>query len=149
VCVCIQGFTNHNGVCSRCPPGALWSSASSRCVFVCGQNSAFSVTANACVCNTGFGLLDNICSQCPAGHFIRDGFCVTCPINSVYNVASRACECRSSSFFTDINGVCVPKCETNEFYDQTSQRCRCIQGLGRVSGACQICPAGSRPTNDG
>ena len=43
----------------------------------------------------------------------------------------------------------MAKCANNEIYDQSSQRCRCVGGLGRVSGACQVCPSGSRPSKDG
>ena len=52
-------------------------------------------------------------------------------------------------FFLDQMGNCVAKCGTNEIYDQSTHQCRCLGGLGRVNGACQICPAGSRPTANG
>ena len=147
-CVCSTGFTNYNGVCSRCPPGALWSSASSKCIFVCGQNSAYSSSANSCVCNAGFGLFSGSCQPCPSGYFISNGYCVTCPVNSVFNAATQTCGC-ISGFFTNQWGICARKCGTNEVYNAATQLCSCVDGLARVNGACQICPSGSTPTADG
>jgi hypothetical protein len=147
-CVCDSGFSLVGGVCSRCPQGALWSSAANQCIFVCGQNSAYSASERACVCNPGFGLHGGSCQVCPQGHFITNGYCVTCPINSAYSSASRSCECLSG-FFTNQWGICARRCATNEVYSTASQTCVCLQGLGRVNGACQICPAGSTPTPDG
>lgn len=99
-CQCLPGFTNYNGVCSQCPPGAFWSSASNRCVFVCGQNSAYSATANACVCLSGFGLMGGLCQVCPSNYFISNGYCVTCPVNSNYNSKTANCDC-NNGFFTN------------------------------------------------
>ena len=147
-CVCDSGFSLVGGVCSRCPQGALWSSSANQCIFVCGQNSAYSASERACVCNPGFGLHGGSCQVCPQGYFISDGYCVTCPINSAYSSASRSCECLSG-FFTNQWGICARRCLTNEVYNTTTQTCVCLQGLGRVNGACQICPAGSTPTPDG
>ena len=147
-CVCNEGFNDYNGVCSRCPPGALWSSAASTCIYVCGQNSAYSASAGRCVCNPGFGFINKVCQQCPSNHFISQGYCVTCPLNAHYSSERKKCDCKDG-FFLDQVGSCVAKCGTNEIYDQSSQRCRCIGGLGKVNGACQICPTGSRPTANG
>lgn len=147
-CSCDAGFTNYTGVCSKCPQGALWSSSVGKCIFVCGQNSAYSASANACVCNPGFGLFSGSCQTCPVGYFISNGYCVTCPVNSAYNSATQNCDCLSG-FFTNQWGVCARKCGTNEVYNGATQNCSCLQGLGRVNGACQICPAGSTPTADG
>lgn len=147
-CVCDSGFTNYNGTCSKCPQGAFWSSSSSQCIYVCGQNSAYSASAGACVCNSGFGQLNGACQACPQGYFISKGYCVTCPVNSAYNSASGNCDC-ISGFFTNQWGICAQKCGTNEVYNSATQICSCVQGLGRVNGACQICPPGSTPTPDG
>lgn len=46
-------------------------------------------------------------------------------------------------------GLCVAKCGTNEVFDSSIHQCTCVAGLGRVNGACQICPAGSKPTSSG
>jgi hypothetical protein len=147
-CSCDTGFTNYTGTCSKCPQGALWSSSSSQCIFVCGQNSAYSASASACVCNPGFGLLGGSCQQCPNSYFISSGYCVTCPVNSAYNSATKNCDCLSG-FYTNQWGVCAQKCGTNEVYNAATQSCSCIVGLGRINGACQLCPAGSSPTADG
>ena len=147
-CVCKDGYNLYDGVCSRCPAGALYSSAAGRCIYVCGQNSAYSVEAAKCVCNPGFGFLNKVCEKCPANYFIREGFCVTCPLHSTYNNNAMRCEC-VEGFYTDHFGMCVKKCGTNEVYNRDNQRCQCISGLGRVNGACQVCPAGSRPSTNG
>lgn len=55
-CKCDAGLTNYNGFCSKCPPGALWSSQTNSCIFVCGQNSIYNATVRSCVCNPGYGL---------------------------------------------------------------------------------------------
>jgi hypothetical protein len=117
-------------------------------VYVCGQNSLYSTAASACVCNPGFGLLNNVCQQCPLNYFISNNYCVTCPLNAAYNSATKNCEC-ASGFFTNQFGLCTRKCGTNEVYDASIQDCNCIKGLGRINGACQVCPAGSTPTADG
>jgi proprotein convertase subtilisin/kexin type 5 len=147
-CACAAGFTNYNGICSKCPQGALWSSSANKCVYVCGQNSLYSTAASACVCNPGFGLLNNVCQQCPLNYFISNNYCVTCPLNAAYNSATKNCEC-ASGFFTNQFGLCTRKCGTNEVYDSSIQDCNCIKGLGRINGACQVCPAGSTPAADG
>jgi hypothetical protein len=147
-CACNQGFTNYGGVCSQCPPGALWSSAASQCIFVCGQNSAYSATAKACACNPGYGLLGSSCQTCPNNYFISNGYCVTCPVNSVYNPATQSCSCLAG-FFTNQWGICAQLCGTNQVYNSATQACSCLQGLAKVNGACQICPAGSTPLPDG
>ena len=147
-CQCNEGFNDYQGVCSRCPPGALWSSVASQCIYVCGQNSAYSAQAGKCACNPGFGMINGMCDVCPQNHFIGNGYCVTCPLHSNYNSNSKRCEC-SNGFFTNEFGLCVQKCGQNEEYDISAHNCRCLKGLGKVNGVCQICPAGSRPTADG
>lgn len=147
-CVCNAGFTNYSNTCSKCPPGALWSSKANKCIYICGQNSAFSESAGACVCNPGFGLFGGFCQSCPNNYFISNGYCVTCPVNSAFNPATKNCDCLAG-FFTNQWGICARKCGTNEVYDSATQRCSCSQGLGRVNGACQICPSGSTPSEDG
>ena len=147
-CTCAPGFTNYNGVCSQCPPGAFFSSASSRCVFVCGQNAVYSAAANACICVSGYGLFSGQCQQCPSNYFISNGYCVTCPVNSAYNPKTLSCDC-ASGYFTNQFGICTQKCGTNEVYNMTTMDCRCLQGLGRVNGVCTVCPIGTQPTADG
>ena len=144
-CICDAGFKNYNGVCSKCPQGALWSSSSNQCIFVCGQNSFYSTAASACVCNPGYGVFGGSCQTCPDNYFISNGYCVTCPVNAAYNPKSKTCEC-STGFFTNEWGICARKCGTNEVYDSKTQSCSCIDGLGKVNGVCQICPAGTTPT---
>jgi len=147
-CSCEAGYTNFTGVCSKCPQGALWSSSANKCIWVCGQNSAYSASANACVCNPGYALLSGSCQSCPEGYFISNGYCVTCPINSAYNTATKNCDCLSG-FFTNQFGICARRCGTNEVYNSATQTCSCVLGLGRINGVCQICPSGSTPTADG
>lgn len=147
-CVCNSGFTDYGGVCSKCPPGALFSSKTNKCIYVCGQNSVYSESAAACVCNPGYGMYGGSCQTCPADYFISNGYCVTCPVNSNYNSAKKNCDCLTG-YFTNQWGVCAQKCATNEVYNADTQSCRCIEGLARVNGVCQICPQGSIPAEDG
>ena len=106
------------------------------------------MTRKSCVCNPGFGLFNNVCQACPQNYFISNEYCVTCPINSVYNKGNNRCEC-SVGFFTNEYGICVKKCGSNEVYNERNQACTCLAGLAKVSGACVICPSGSKPTADG
>jgi len=147
-CKCNAGLTNYNGFCSKCPSGALWSSQSNTCIFVCGQNSIYNSSVNACVCNPGYGILSGQCQTCPNSYFISNGYCVTCPVNSAPNPTTNNCDCLTG-FYTNQYGICTQKCGTNEIYDTNSQQCLCLQGLGRVNGVCTVCPAGSKPTSDG
>jgi len=73
---------------------------------------------------------------------------VTCPVNSIYNPKTTNCDCQGG-FYTNQFGICTRKCGTNEVYDNSNGQCVCIQGLGRVSGICTVCPSGSTPTADG
>lgn len=147
-CKCDAGLTNYGGYCSRCPNGAIWSAQTQTCIFVCGQNSVYNATVGSCVCNPGFGLSNGQCSICPNNYYISQGYCVTCPVNSVYNQAKNTCECRNG-YFTNELGICTQKCNTNEVYSPASQQCVCLQGLGRINGACTVCPSGSVATADG
>ena len=147
-CKCDAGLKNYGGFCSRCPKGSIWSENPGKCFHVCGQNSAFDTAANKCVCNPGFGLLNGVCDSCPSGYFISSGYCVTCPVNSVLNSASDTCEC-NQGYYTNQFGVCARKCGTNEEYDQGFHKCMCLKGLGRVNGACTVCPNGSKPAANG
>ena len=99
-CKCDAGLTNYNGFCSKCPFGALWSSQSNTCIFVCGQNSIYNTSVGSCVCNPGYGLQDGQCQICPSNYFISNGFCVTCPINSQINPRTNSCDCLPG-FFTN------------------------------------------------
>jgi hypothetical protein len=105
-------LTNYNGLCSKCPPGALFSSQTNSCIFVCGQNSIYNSSVGSCVCVTGYGLQNGQCQVCPTNYFISNGYCVTCPVNSVLNPTTNTCDCLTA-FFTDQNGVCAQKCGTN------------------------------------
>ena len=147
-CQCNSGLTNYNGFCSQCPPGSFFSSQTSGCVFVCGQNAAYNATSGACSCLPGFGLQNGQCAQCPNNYFLSNGYCVTCPVNSQLNPVTNNCDC-SNGYYTNQNGVCTLKCATNEIYSADTQLCRCRSGLGRVNGVCTVCPDGSTASADG
>ena len=76
---------------------------------------------------------------CPEGFHAADGYCVTCAIRSKYNRISKACECESGYFLNEY-GICSFKCGQNEVYSERLSRCVCVQGLGKVNNACQLCP---------
>lgn len=145
-CKCDAGLSSYNGVCSKCPVGALWSSSVNKCIFVCGQNAAFNTASNACACLPTFGMIQGICQQCPSNYYVANGYCVTCPVSSTYNPKSTQCEC-NSGFQTSPSGICQKKCNTNEVFNQAA--CQCVTGLGRINGTCQICPSGSSLSADG
>ena len=147
-CNCLPGYTNYNGICSQCPPGAFWSSAAKTCVYVCGQNAVFSDSIKACQCLAGYGLMGGLCQVCPDNYFVSNGYCVTCPVNSKYNKQSGNCDC-NSGYFTNQYGICTQKCGTNEVYDASVGTCVCYQGLGRINGVCTVCPSGTQATADG
>ena len=147
-CSCVPGFTNYNSVCSKCPSGAFWSSASSKCIHVCGQNSAYNMQAAKCICLDGFGLIGGLCQACPRNYFVSNGYCVTCPVNSQFNANSGNCDC-NNGFYTNEFGICSRKCGTNELYNPDTHQCECIKGLGRISGKCTVCPPGTQATIDG
>jgi hypothetical protein len=111
-CKCDAGLTNYGGYCSKCPNGAIFSSQSNSCIYVCGQNSAYDQGSAKCVCNSGYGLLNGVCDQCPSGYFVSAGYCVTCPVNSVYNLKTLRCDC-SDGYYTNQVGICTKKCGTN------------------------------------
>lgn len=146
-CKCNAGLTNYNGFCSRCPQGAIWSDSTKVCIFVCGQNSVYSQNVSSCVCISGFGLMNGVCSVCPSNYFISQGYCVTCPVNSVLNAIKNTCDCQSG-YYTNQFGICSKKCSTNEVYDSSSQQCSCLAGLGRINGVCTVCPTGTQVVGD-
>lgn len=88
------------------------------------------------------------CEICPHGYFISNGYCVTCPRNSVLNQQTKTCDCKLG-FFTNQYGMCTRKCGTNEVYDEATLQCKCLSGLGRINGACTVCPDGAKPSADG
>ena len=98
---------------------------------------------NRCECKEGFGFVGDACSVCPDDYFILNQFCVLCPINSMYDPASRGCVCKDG--FNLVMGICVEKCGSNEVYFPSLMQCRCFEGLGRVNGECQVCPGNQNP----
>ena len=104
-CKCDAGLTNYNGFCSKCPSGALWSSQSNSCIFVCGQNSIYNSSVSSCVCLSGYGLQNGQCQVCPDNYFISSGYCVTCPVNSVFDPKTNSCDCKAG-FYTNQFGIC-------------------------------------------
>lgn len=147
-CKCQSGLNNYGGYCSRCPNGAIWSDQTKACIYVCGQNSVYDTSLGSCVCIAGFGLNNGQCAVCPNNYFIANGYCVTCPVNSFLNKTSNNCVCEQG-FYTNQFGICTKKCGTNEVFDTSSNQCICLQGLGRINGACTVCPGGTALSPDG
>ena len=81
--------------------------------------------------------------------FVRNNYCVQCPINSAFNKVSARFEC-TDGFLTNTQGICVSKCGNNEVFDTASNKCKCIQGLVRLNstGLCQICPTATNLSVD-
>ena len=68
----------------------------------------YSHKTSKCECKNGFGYLDGICKQCHGHYFLKDGYCVSCPINSIYDSVKDTCVCAEG--FALIDGICQRKC---------------------------------------
>lgn len=147
-CVCDAGLTKYGDYCAKCPLGAIFDNATQKCVYVCGENSAYNTAQSKCLCLTGYGITNKVCAKCPANYFVQNNYCVTCPVNSVFSATTKKCEC-ADGFMLSKEGVCVKKCANNEVYNTKTGVCDCFVGLGKVNGTCQICPAGRTPIADG
>ena len=147
-CICDAGLTLYSDYCAKCPLGAIFDNTTKKCVYVCGENSAYNDAQKKCLCLTGYGIFNKICAKCPPNYFIQNNYCVTCPVNSVYSSTTKKCEC-ADGFLLSKDGICTKKCGNNEVYNVKSGNCDCFAGLGRVKGVCQICSTGTSPAADG
>lgn len=140
-CVCPDNFvTNPSGSCTpRCANGSLWLANNQSCLVICGINSAFDAVQQRCVCIPGFGVgVGGVCQQCSNNHYVLNGYCVTCPANSI-QAPQGLCKCKEG-YALNFDGTCSPKCEGLEFYDPQTNRCDCLRGLGRINRVCTVCP---------
>ena len=139
-CVCIAGFyRNSQRSCVRCEGGAVWTGTA--CVVPCGIQEVYNQALKKCECKAGYGKFNGICSICQGDFFLNNGYCVTCPINSMYN-GQGGCSCKSG--FSLFNGFCTPTCDGNKVF--ANGRCICKDGLGYTSpNTCGVCPQGQIP----
>lgn len=70
---------------------------------------------------------NNCYAQCPAGTQLSSGLCV--PISC------------SNGYELNQNSVCVPKCQSNQYFSGKS--CSCNHGYNMINGQCSQCPAGT------
>lgn len=111
-CVCDAGLTKYADYCAKCPLGAIFDNATQKCVYVCGENSAYNTVQQKCLCLTGYGITNKVCAKCPANYFVQNNYCVTCPVNSILSSTTKKCEC-ADGFLLSKEGVCVKKCANN------------------------------------
>ena len=57
----------------------------------CGINEKLDIRTGECVCKEGYGRHEGKCDICPSAYFIVDGYCVSCPLNSIYNAQNNKC----------------------------------------------------------
>ena len=137
-CVCEDGFNDVNGVCQQCSDGFLY--LNGNCVKVCGQNEEVCMNdMTQCCCSAGFGRKENKCELCDQDQFLVGQFCASCPINAIYGISTKKCVCSDGSELRE--GFCTNVCGSFEVF--VNGVCQCFQGLGRVNGVCQQCPAGT------
>jgi hypothetical protein len=111
-CVCDAGLTMYGDYCAKCPLGAIFDNTTKKCVYVCGENSAYDATAQRCGCLSGYAIYNKVCGKCPANYFIQNNYCVTCPVNAVYSSTTKKCDC-AEGFLLSRDGVCTKKCANN------------------------------------
>ena len=109
-CECDDGYVqNPAGLCVRCLDGKFWDG--NQCIHVCGTHQVYNSIRKQCECKAGFGFLNDVCVQCTGDYFLRNGFCVRCPIDSVYDSSRDECICDVG--FVLILGFCSERCGTN------------------------------------
>lgn len=112
-CVCIPGYKKYNNLCSVCPPGQI--SIGGNCVITCGVNEIPNPQTGKCECNPNLGRYEGVCTTCPSDFFIKDGYCVTCPLKAKFNRQTNQCVCSDGNQL--IGGVCLDKCpQPNEVF---------------------------------
>jgi hypothetical protein len=82
-CQCLPNFYNISNTCSKCPSNSVYQLTTNSCLYVCGINSLYNSTISQCQCLPTFGLTSSGCQQCPLNYFVLNGYCVTCPLNSI------------------------------------------------------------------
>jgi hypothetical protein len=107
-CVCNPGYhMNSQGLCTRCSDGAFWNGNS--CIYLCAINEEYNPVSKQCECKEGYAYYQQKCSTCPSNYFVKDGYCVLCPINSDY--VGDKCVCKSGYVLK--NGICSSQCGNN------------------------------------
>lgn len=82
-CVCVAGYIDIGGFCSRCEEGQIYSEKDQRCILPCGVNQE--ALNGICRCKEGLGKFLDVCQQCPTDFFVKDNFCASCPVRSTLN----------------------------------------------------------------
>lgn len=150
-CGCIQGYLLIAGVCSVCPAGTIYNSASQNCL-ACGANAV--VSNGKCSCNNGYYNISGTCQTCPAGS----------AFNSLLLTCSSICtggqqwlngQCSCASGFILYNGACVVYSQTTTTTTSCGQNqllsngvCKCYSYLVQFNGNCYPCPGNSTVTAD-
>lgn len=129
----MTGYVLQNGACiinSYCPPNSYWNQAT-----------------NQCLCNAFL-------------HYVINGYCQSCPLNSQWN--GTLCLCQTGYTMKDNTCVCSPgtyligstcrACDVNAVYILSQRTCVCKGGWYGTFDRCSQCPSScatcSGPGND-
>ncbi len=140
-CVCRNGYSKTQGICSNCPSNTLptynngvvscncasgYYSLNGNCVLIprCPNNANWNTQTNLCICiNTN--------------EYIIDGNCIKCGINELWNGVN--CVCRIGYFKTQ--GICN-NCSSNTLptLNNGVVSCNCVTGYYNQNGNCVSIP---------
>ena len=129
--VCPNQTSLVNGICSNCPPNAL---------FING----------ICQCNSGF-ILDSMTKECVLCSSIpnavwNNGFCIACRKGQTFNQRTSACEC--STGFILQGSKCIQNCRADEILTANGSCYSCPSNMVASNGIC-ICARGYTQDSSG
>ncbi|EAS05890.2 zinc finger lsd1 subclass family protein (macronuclear) [Tetrahymena thermophila SB210] len=165
-CTCNKGFFDFNGVCQPCTSNCdLCTSQSvcilcslnyflfidSTCVSLCPQTFLENFSQKKCVCRPNSFLQDNKCI-CNSGFVELNGECLQCPQNCEICPSLTNCLTCSSSYYLNVDKMCVSQCPDTFIGDSVNRQCICRQnstltidkctcntGFFDFKGVCQPC----------
>lgn len=132
-CVCDQGYALISGVCQlvfTCPPGTLWNSATESCV--CPSQSQF-LKNGVCVDCSANSLWNGTSCICLPGYYLIGSGCGQCGANSAWN--GKSCACNSG--FVLVDSICTV-CPANSSWDPL-KGCVCNPGYFMLDRTCVGC----------
>lgn len=102
-CVCPEGKTLNNGICTATCKTDQLVDASGLCYY-CPINEV--ITNGQCTCQVGFTRSNGVCQPaCGEGEVIVNGLCGRCALNHIYNAELQACVC-PENHYKNLNGYC-------------------------------------------
>ena len=76
----------------------------------CGINEILDLRSGECECKSGYGKYKGKCDVCPPSFLVKEGYCVSCPLNSVFNEATSKCDCEPG-LSMNLQGFCESQCK--------------------------------------